>query len=300
MANITLKQIKELREKTQVGMMDCKKALIDADGDMEKAIEILRKKGAAVAAKRADKQAIHGIIEDYISDDNKIGCLVKLNTETDFSANTQDAKNFTKQLAKHIATAKPMYIEGEDNNALLNQKLEEKNLTVKECLNELIAKITENIKVGDFARFEIKENGIVNAYIHPGSTLATLVEIETDKPVELDKAAGQKIKQLAHDVCMQIAVTNPVSIDSSQIQHENLETERKIAREQLIEAGKPEKIIDKILEGKMRKYFEEVCLIEQPFIKDDKTKIKQYIAQVEKDTGIKIQIKQFKRFAIGQ
>ena len=276
MANITLEQIKELREKTQVGMMDCKKALIDAEGNMEKAIE------------------------SYISDDNKIGCLVKLNTETDFSANTDDAKNFTKQLAKHIAIAKPMYIKGEDNNALLNQKLEEKNLTVKECLNELVAKITENIKVGDFARFEIKENGIVNAYIHPGSTLATLVELETDQPVDMNKATGQKIKQLAHDICMQIAVTNPVSIDSSQVPHENLETERKIAREQLIEAGKPEKIIDKILEGKMRKYFEEVCLIEQPFIKDDKTKIKQYIAQVEKDTGIKIQIKQFKRFAVGQ
>ena len=300
MANVTLDQIKELREKTQVGMMDCKKALIEAAGDMEKAIEILRKKGAAVAAKRAGKEALHGRIEAYISDDDKIGCLVKLNTETDFSANTEDAKKFTQELAKHIVKANPMYIEGEDNNALLNQKLDARNLTVKECLNELVAKITENIKIGDFARFEIKENGLINTYIHPGSTLATLIELETDNPVELDKTSGQQIKQLAHDICMQIAVTNPISIDPSQVPHETLEKERKIAREQLLESGKPENIIDKILEGKMRKFFEEVCLIEQPFIKDDKTKIKQFIEKVEKETGTKIKIKQFKRFAIGQ
>lgn len=299
MAKVTLDLIKELREKTQVGMMDCKQALTEAEGNIEKAIDILRKKGAAVAAKRAGKEALHGRIESYISENHKTGSLVKLSTETDFSANTDDAKTFAKQLAEHIAKNKPMYIEGEDNNALLNQTLEGKKLAVKEYLNELIAKITENIKIGEFALFEIKENGIVNSYIHPGSTLGTLVEIETDKPIELDKVSGQKIKQLSHDICMQIAVTNPVSIDSSQIPHEILEKEREIAKEQLIAAGKPEKIIEKILEGKMRKYYEEACLIEQPFIKDDKLKIKKYIENIGKDTGIKIKVNQFRRFIIG-
>ncbi|MFH1643676.1 MAG: translation elongation factor Ts [bacterium] len=299
MAKITMDQIKELREKTQVGMMDCKNALEQAQGDMEKAIELLRKKGAAVAAKRADKEAKHGRVESYISNNHKIGTLAKLNTETDFSANTQDIKEFTQLLAKQIADKKPFYIEGEDENALLNQKLESKKITVKEALNELIAKINENIKIGDFIRFEIKENGFVQSYIHPGSTIGTIVELETDKPVEIDKVTGQKISQLAHDLCMQIAVTNPLSIDSTQLGHKELEKEREIIREQLLASGKSENMIDKIMEGKIRKYYEEVCLVDQPFIKNDKIKVKKYIEEIEKETGTKINIKGFKRFQIG-
>jgi len=295
MAKITVELIKELREKTQVGMMDCKKALIETEGDMEKAIEILRKKGAAVAAKRADYETNHGRIASFISDDFKIGCLVELNTETDFSANTDDVKEFTEQLAIHIVKENPTSVD-----ALLDQTLKDKSITVKNYLDDLIAKITENIKVNKFTRFEIKENGVVNNYIHPGSTLATLVELQTDQEIEPDKVAGQRVLQLAHDICMQIAVTQPLCVEPSELDPKLLEKEKEIAREQLKASGKPENIIDKILEGKMKKYYAEVCLLDQPFIKDDKVTIKKHIDDVEKDTGFKITVKQFERFGIGK
>lgn len=295
MAKITLELIKELREKTQVGMMDCKKALVEADGNMEKAIELLRKKGAAVAAKRAEYETNHGRIASFVSSDFKVGCLVELNTETDFSANTDDIKEFAEQLAIHIVKENPTSIEN-----LLSQQLKEKNITIKDFLDDIIAKITEKIKINKFVRFEIKKHGVINNYVHPGSTLATLVELQTDQEIEPDKVAGQRVLQLAHDICMQIAVTRPLCIEPSQIDPKLLEKEREIAREQLKSSGKPENIIDKILEGKMKKYYAEVCLLDQPFIKDDKVSIKKHIEEVEKETNFKITVKQFERFGIGK
>ncbi len=273
MADITLDQVKKLREKTQVGIMDCRKALIEANGDMDKAIEILRQKGAKVAAKRAAHETKHGQVATFISPDHRAGSLVVINTETDFSANTQDVKNFATEIAKHIVDNSDKLTEKLENqiDELYNQLLEGKEITIKDYLNDLISKIAENIKVGNFVVYKTTENGFVDSYIHFGATLGSIVLLEADKKIEGDNV--KKIQTLAHDICMQIAVTRPeyIAIDD-------------IPKDEEISKDK----------------YEEVVLLEQPFIKNEKLKIKDYIAETEKTTGLKITIKEFKRFAVGK
>ena len=297
MTKITMELIKQLREKTHVGMMDCKNALIESEGDIEKAIEILRKKGADVAQKRADKETNHGNIEACLNKDSKSGALVKIGCETDFSANTKDMKDFALNVCNHILQATPECI-GEGENCLLKQKIvSDEKMTVEDKLNELIAKIREKIEIKEFKRFQIKKFGIINFYIHPGANLGVLLELETDQAVEQNI---KKIKQLALDICMQVAVTNPLCINPSQLDEKVLEKERSLIKEQLLEQGKPENIIDKITEGKMNKFYEQTCLLNQKFIKNDKLTVKNHINQISKDTGLKKEIKNFKRMSIGK
>lgn len=299
MSKITMELIKELREKTLVGMMDCKKALIEADGDMEKAIEILRKKGSLVAAKRASHETNHGQIESCISQDLKTGVLLKVSCETDFSANTADLKTFAKEVCEQILQTKTTCIQNGDN-CLLNQKMiSHPNITVQDKLNDLIAKIGENIKVETFAKFELgSKTGVICNYIHAGANLGVLINMATDKTI--DASNLDAIKTLGKDICMQIAVTNPIAISSAQIDAAVLEKERAFHKEQLATSGKPANIIDKILEGKMNKFYEDVCLLNQKFIKNDKITIQEQINQVSKNTGIKISIEQFARLSVGK
>ncbi|MFC1894625.1 translation elongation factor Ts [Candidatus Dependentiae bacterium] len=298
MAKITTEMIKELREKTQVGMMECKKALTESDGNIEKAIELLRKKGAAVAAKRADKATNNGHIESNISDDLKSGVLLKTNCETDFSAKTIDMKDFSKRICKHIITTHPECAH-DDALCLLEQKLfDDEKIKINDLLNELIAKIGEKIKVEEFVSFKIDGNGLVDSYIHPGANLGVLIAISTDK--ELEGSNQQSLKQLAHDVCMQIAVTNPISIDPDGIPTEILEKEFSIIKAQLAASNKPKNLIEKISQGKLNKYYEEVCLLSQKFIKDDKITIQKQIEKIEKETGLKIKIENFSRLSVGK
>ncbi len=297
MAKVTMELIKELREKSQVGMMDCKRALIESDGDIEKAIEVLRKKGAAVATKRAGRDTNNGHIQACISPDFKSGALLKISCETDFSANTTTMKDFAKSTCEHILKANPSCVKDGDN-CLMEQELSSKpGLKIKDHLNELIAKITENIQVKEFVRFELKSNGIVNAYIHPGSNLGVLIELVTDKEVG---ANLEELKKLSKDICMQIVVTDPLSIDPSGLEETTLEKERSIAKEILLKSGKPENMIDKIMEGKIKKFYEDVCLLNQKFIKNDKITIQEHINQIAKDTGLKIDVANFTRFVIGK
>jgi elongation factor Ts len=293
MAKISMELVKKLRDQTQVGMMDCKKALEEAQGDFEKAVEILRKKGAAVAAKRADNITNNGRIESFISADHKIGVLVQTACETDFSAKTDAMKDFIDRIAEHIFKKSPINTE-----ELLSQSLaQNEKITVQQSLDELVSKICEKTQIADFVRFEIKTHGIVHAYIHPGSTVGVLIEIETDKSPE---GNIDELKSLAKDLCMQVAVTNPLSVDSSQLDPKVIEKERNLATEQLREGGKPESIIEKIVSGKLNKFYQEVCLLSQNFIKDDKTTVKQHIDQASKKLGFSIIVKKFKRFAIGR
>lgn len=293
MAKITMEIIKELREKTQVGMMDCKKALIESDGDIEKAVEILRKKGAAVAQKRSGNATDNGHIESCLTADNKKGVLLKVSCETDFSANTDDMKNFAKDVCSHILNK-----ETQDIETLLNETFFNGKITINEKLEELISKIAESIKTEEFIMFKTNENGLINSYIHPGANLGIMIELKADKAI--NDSNNTKIKQLAHDICMQIAVTNPLAIRAEELDKTTIEKEQDIIREQLITSGKPENMIDKIMQGKLSKFYEDVCLMNQKFIKDDKKTITQVLSEISKETGLNVKIEQFARFAVGK
>ncbi len=293
MSTINMDLVKKLREQTQVGLMDCRKALEESQGDYEKALEVLRKKGAAVAAKRAENVTNHGRVESFINADYTIGVLAESSCETDFAANTDAMKDFIVAVAKHIATANPATVE-----QLMDQPLTQNTkLTVKQTLDDLISKICENIKVNRFARFAVSGNGLVNSYIHPGSTVGVMIELATDKD---PSSAKQDLLTLAKDICMQIAVNNPLCIQPSELDPVVLEKERALAREQLKDSNKPAQIIEKIVEGKLGKFYQDACLLNQLFIKNDTLNIQQYIAETAKKIGMNITIKQFKRFAIGR
>lgn len=291
MANITMELVKKLREKTQVGMMDCKKALIETDGDFDKAVEALRKKGASVAAKRGANATENGRIEACVTEDGKFGALVEVSCETDFSANTDAMKEFTQTICDHITQT-------DSTSSILEQALHsDSSKTLKMLLDELIAKITENIKVSNFNRFVAGDNSIINYYIHPGSTLGAMIELEVSGKNQENET---ELKQLARDLCMQIAVTNPLCIESSQLDPAVVEKEKAFITEQLKASGKPDAIIEKIVIGKMNKYYEEVCLLNQKYIKKDKITIQKHIDEIAKATKTSISIKKTERFSIGK
>ncbi|MBU4269265.1 translation elongation factor Ts [Candidatus Dependentiae bacterium] len=293
MAEITMELIKELREKTQVGMMDCKKALIESNGDIEKAIEILRKKGAAVAQKRAGNATDNGHVESCLSKDFRKGVLLKMSCETDFSANTQDMKNFAKDVCEHILSKGCKSVENLLNEIIFNGKI-----TIQQKLEELIAKIAESIKAEEFVLYETDNFGFVNSYIHPGANLGILIELRADK--EITGANVEKLKQLTHDLCMQIAVTNPLSISSNDLDKDVIAKEQEIIKEQLLSSGKPANMVEKIMQGKLAKFYEDVCLENQVYIKNDKLKVNQLVESVSKETGLKLEIKNFTRFFVGK
>jgi elongation factor Ts len=286
-------QVKKLRDRTQVGMMDCKKALEEANGDFELAVEILRKKGAAVAAKRADNVTNHGRIESYLNDTNTLGVLVETACETDFSANTDAMKQFVVNVAEHVADKNPSSVE----ELLKESFVKNPKITVQHLLDELVAKICESTKINRFARFAVSGHGLVNVYIHPGSTIGVMVEVATDKDPSAHRDA---LRTITKDICMQIAVTNPLAILPQDMDQASINKERALAEEQLQGSGKPAQVIEKIIQGKLEKFYQDACLLNQPFIKNDKIKVQQYIADEAKKLGLAITVKQFKRFAIGR
>ncbi|MBM3894557.1 translation elongation factor Ts [Candidatus Dependentiae bacterium] len=291
---MSLDLLKELREKTGIGMMDCKKALTEANNDIEKAIEILRKKGIAVAAKRADNATNCGSVASFISPDHTAACLVQMSCETDFSANTTDMKQFATNVAQTVVTAAKDFSPEE----LLEQPLANSNLSVKVVLEGLIAKIAESIKINRFAVCNSTKNGFVNSYIHPDNSIGVIASVESEK--ELSGDAKNTALQLVRDICMHAAVTNPVALDKTSLDPALLAKEREIAVEQLKASGKSEQIIEKIVDGKLAKYLEDVCLLNQKFIKNDKISIQQHIEAISKEVGSKLVVTKFTRFAIGR
>lgn len=293
MSTVSMELVKKLRDATQVGMMDCRKALEEAQGDFDKAVEILRKKGAAVAAKRSENVTNQGRIESYLNASSTTGVLVEMACETDFAANTDSMRLFTDDVAEHIAQTNP-----QDLDTLLAQPLtKDTKITVRQHLDALVAKICENIKINRFIRFQVDKHGLVNAYIHPGSTVGVLVELTTNTEAT---PHIQELKSIAKDVCMQIAVTNPLCVRPAELDASVLEKERELAREQLKDSNKPTQVIEKIIEGKLGKFYQDACLMNQPFIKDDKLTVESYLAEASKKLGLTIAVKQFKRFAIGR
>jgi len=287
MAQVDMTLVKKLRQATQVGLMDCKNALIESEGDMDKATEILRKKGAAIAAKRADQAVDNGRIEAFVASDFKHGALAEIGCETEFSANTDAMKNFA------IAAAK----KSTEVNTNVPQELLEKNADLKKLHEELLAKITERIEVNRLANFTVDGHGLIMEYIHPGSTVGVMIELSADKGIT---AHLETLKSVARDICMHIAVMKPLGVSSAELDQALIDKEKAFIQDQLKdESNKPANIIEKIATGRMNKYFKSVCLLNQPFIKRDSVTIEQYIKEVADKINTQLSVKQFVRFAIG-
>jgi elongation factor Ts len=285
---ISAQVVKELREKTGAGMMDCKKALSQADGDMEKAVEILREKGLAAAAKKAGRIAAEGIVETFISENHKVGAVVEFNCETDFVAANEDFVAVAKNIAKQAATSSATTVE-----QLIEEKyIGDEALTIKEAVTALIAKLGENMTVRRFEKFAI-ENGVIQSYIHGGGRIGVLVELacENDSAVLLE---------VAKDVAMQVAAANPLFLDRNSVDTVALEKEKEIYRVQALNEGKPEKIVDKMVEGRVQKYLKEVCLVDQVWVKNPDLTITKYLQEKSKEVGAPISITKYARFERGE
>lgn len=284
---ITAQSVKELREKTGAGMMDCKKALTESQGDMEKAIEILREKGLAAAAKKAGRVAAEGIVKTYISEDSKSAGIVELNCETDFVAANEEFVNFATRLAEMASVSSAKTVE-----EFVTEKYDA-NSTVSEALTALIAKLGENMTVRRFEKFNVA-NGVVESYIHGGGRIGVVVELNC----EADNFT--LLKEVAKDVCMQVAAANPSFLSREDVDTEALEKEKEIYRVQALNEGKPENIVEKMVMGKIQKYYKEVCLLDQAWVKDGDKSISKYLQEKSKEVGSPITINKFVRFERGE
>ncbi len=265
---ITAAEVNKLRQETGAGIMDCKKALTETNGDFEAAIDYLRKKGAKIAANRSDREANEGVVVALTSEDGKFGCAVNLSSETDFVAKNEDFINLAKSIAD-VALAGRIKTVEELNNAQLD------GVTIKDKLLDTVAKIGEKIEV---KKYEVLEGEGVVSYIHMGYRMGVLVQ--------LNKALNDEITTAGKDVAMQIAAMNPVAIDASGVSDEIKDRERAIAREKAIAAGKPENILDKIAEGAVNTMLKENTLLPQPFVKDGSKTVEQYLKTAEKDLTV--------------
>ncbi|MHB1688836.1 MAG: translation elongation factor Ts [Ignavibacteriaceae bacterium] len=279
---ITAAQVNELRQKTGAGMMDCKKALTEADGNFEKAIEILRKKGASVAAKRAEKSANEGLILTKISDDKQTGVILEVNCETDFVAKSGDFTKFANAVLETVSTMKPLNVD----------ELLEKNPSVKDQLNDLLGKVGEKIQI---TRFSVDEapNGEVIDYVHLGSKLGVLVKFENVG------AKKDDFSNLGKDIAMQVAAMKPICVYREEVQKDLIDKEIEIYKEISRKEGKPEQILDKIAQGKLNKFYQENCLSEQAFIKDNTKTVADLIKEFNSKQGTSVKISLFRRFHLG-
>ncbi len=287
----TAKDVQALREKTGVGMMDCKKALVESDGDMDKAIDFLREKGLAAAVKKAGRIAAEGVVLAYNDEAKKIGVVVEVNSETDFVAKNEEFKSFVLDIAKTIADQNPADVE-----TLLTLKLNGSDRTVEENRQDKVLSIGENMNIRRFVRKE----GVVSTYVHGGGTVGVMVEFDVDDAT----AANDAFKAMGKDVAMQIAAMSPQYLNEASVPAEAVEHEKAILSVQIQEdekmKNKPEKVIEGIIKGKIAKFYKEVCLLDQQFVKDGDLNVKQYVDSVAKEIGAGITVTGFTRFAKGE
>ncbi len=272
---ITAQQVNELRKATGAGMMDCKKALVEAEGDMEKAVDILRKKGQKVAAKRADREAGEGVVLAKTSDDKKFGAAIMINCETDFVAKNQDFIDFVKSVLDFAV----------ENRIKTADELKAANMdghTVEEKIIEKTGVIGEKIQLG---QYETVEGESVSFYIHPGNRIATVAAFNK---------SGEAVETAGHDVVMQIAAMAPIAIDKDDVSEDVIQRELEIGKEQARAEGKPEAMLEKIAMGKLGKFFKENTLLNQAFIKDSKKSVRDYLKDVDKE----LTVVAFKRLAL--
>ena len=273
---VTASLVKDLREKTGAGMMDCKKVLTETDGDMEKAIELLRERGIAKAAKKSGRVAAEGLVEAYISEDGKIGAVVEVNSETDFVGKNEEFKNFVMNVAKQVVEKNPADVEA----LLAQESMEVAGKTVQEVLVDKIATIGENMNIRRFARFE--SDGLVEKYIHGDGKIAVLVNMK------------KGTSEVAKDICMQIAAARPEYVRKEEVPEERVNKEMEILKAQTMNEGKPEAIAEKIVQGRIGKFYEEICLVDQAFVKDPNKKVNQLLSETDSE------VVEFARFEKGE
>lgn len=289
--NFTAKDVQALREKTGVGMMDCKKALQASDGDMDKAVDFLREKGLAAAMKKSARIAAEGAVLAYNDEEKKIGVVVEVNSETDFVAKNEVFQAFVLDIAKTIANENPA-----DVDALLNVKLAGSDRTVQENLQDKVLAIGENIKIRRFVRHE----GVVSTYVHMGGSVGVMVFFDTDDAT----AANDAFKAMGKDVAMQIAAMSPLYLCRDEVPADVIEHEKSINLAQIKEdpkmANKPEKVIEGIINGKIAKFCKESCLLDQQFVKDGDINVAKFIDNTAKSIGASIKATGFVRYAKGE
>lgn len=283
---ISASTVKELRERTGCGMMDCKKALTECDGDMEKAIEYLREKGLAKAAKKAGRIASEGIVDVLVEDG--VGVAVEVNAETDFVAKNEEFTTFVRNVAKQIKENAPADVEALFEETYIANPAQ----TVRDVLTEKIATIGENMNIRRFARME----GVVTGYIHGGGRIGVLVQFDVDP----EAAKKEEFQVFAKDIAMQVAAAMPQYTKQDEVPAEVVEKEKEILKAQALNEGKPEAIVEKMVMGRINKYYKEVCLVEQPFIKDQDKSVKALAKEVSATIGANIDIVKFVRFEKGE
>jgi elongation factor Ts len=289
---INTEMIKTLREATNAGVLDCKKALEANDGDLDKATAYLREKGLAVAAKKASREANEGLVALVVSGDARQGAMIEVNCETDFVARTPDFQTFVESLLDQVAQSTDV----PDVPALLEQPfIKDKNVTVQEHLTQLIAKLGENVVVRRFARMQRDGNGLIEGYVHPGGRIGVLVSVSAESD---DVVGGDGFYELVHDLALQIAAIRPEYLSVEDIPESALEVERARYQAQASEENKPDHIKERIVAGKLEKWYEQVCLLRQPFIKDDSLTIGDLVKQKAKDLGAPLSIERFVRYEI--
>jgi len=285
MSNITAAMVKELREQTGAGMMDVKAALVEAAGDMEQARTILRKKGLATASKKAGRVTAEGAVQAHV--EGKVGVLVEVNCETDFVGRNENFRNFATDVAKVIAASKAQSVE-----QLNDETWPGSSETVAQKTQEMIASIKENISIRRFTRYEAPADGVIASYIHAGGKIGVMVELAGG-----DSDHG---KEVAREVAMHIAASDPRFLRREDVTEKDLETEREVARDQARQSGKPENIIEKMVSGKMDKFYGEACLLEQPYIKGDKQSVADYLKSAGKEKGCTYGVTRFVRYKLGE
>jgi len=289
---ITAQQVKELRELTDCGIMDCKKALTECDGDIEKAKDWLREKGMAKAEKKSGRAAAEGVVASNIDADGKKGCIVEVNIETDFAAKTEKFIKFVDAISAQV-----MSTDAEDIDAFLKTEINGRD--VDTFRKEAIADIGENISIRRFAKYQITGSGAVASYIHAGGRVGVLVEIVTDNDAVV---ATEDFKQFAKDIGMQIAASNPTWVSKDVVPADAIERETEIIRNKALAEGKPEKIVtERIIPGQIKNFYSINCLMQQEFVKSENGEsVEAYIADTAKKLGCEICIAQFTRFGMGE
>lgn len=308
MAEISAQLVKQLRERTGTGMMECKKALQETNGDVPEAEVVLRKRGIAGASKKESRSTKQGLISSFTSNDSKVGVLVEVNCESDFVARTEDFQALAADIAAHIAESKPKYVRAEqvteaeranfkEHEALYEQKFtKDQNTSVAEMVKAKIAKLGENINVSRFVIYEVEGNGVVGHYIHAGAQIGVLIEVHTQSA---DSAGKEEFKTLVRDIAMQVAAASPQFVSKEEVPPAVIAQERNIQRDRALNEGKPEKMVDKIAEGRMSKFYEEVCLLEQPFIRENSISVSELIKTADAKLGDTITVARFTRYKVG-
>lgn len=286
---VTAQLVKELRELTGAGMMDCKKALSQTGGDLKKAVDVLREQGLSSAAKKAGRIAAEGIVSSYVNQDFSKGTLVELNCETDFVAINPLFVKLSQEISE---IASENLCDDVSKIECLSYKFSDEFPTVKDAIVGLVSKLGENISLRRIVNY-ISDDGIVNTYIHGDGKIGVIIKLRSD-------LKNEEVTRLAKDLCMQVAATNPLFLDVDNVDKNVIDKERQILKNQALNEGKPEQVVGKMVEGRIKKYLQEVCLLEQGFVKDPDITVKKFIDNKSRELGCNIEVLSFSRFEKGE